>query len=42
VSIESGERSKLKRVAIESVGVAELQSALEPFGINSDDVNFSS
>jgi len=42
VSIESGERSKLKRVAIESVGVAELQSALEPFGINSEDVNFSS
>jgi len=41
VLIESGEHSKLKRVAIEGVGVRQLQSVLESFGINSDDVNFS-
>jgi uncharacterized protein len=42
VSIESGEHSKLKRVAIAGVDVHQLQIILEPFGINSGDVNISS
>ena len=42
VSIESGERSKLKRVAIDGVGNRQLQSVLESLGVDSGNVNISS
>jgi uncharacterized protein (TIGR00251 family) len=42
VAIESGERSKLKRVAIDGVGGHQLQSVLESLGIDSGNVNISS
>ena len=42
VSMESGERSKLKRLAIETIDRGRFELVLESLGINPHDVNVSS
>jgi uncharacterized protein len=42
VSMESGDRSKLKRLAIETIDRGQFELVLESLGINPQDVNVSS
>lgn len=42
VTIDSGERSKLKRVAIESIDRCELEHVLQSFGIDAHDLRYAS
>jgi uncharacterized protein (TIGR00251 family) len=42
VTIESGERSKLKRVTIESIDRREFEHVLQSFGIDAHDLHYAS